>query len=176
MSKYKVSNMIDGLENGEVDIIIQGCNAFCAFGKGLALEIKERYPEAYEADKKTVYASKDKLGSFSYVEVSPNKFIVNCYTQYHWIKGLNNEPTIHKNGKSVFVLADYHAIRNCMIALRNKFTNEHRFGIPKIGAGLANGDWKIIENIVKEELIEKGYDVLFYVIDPKEIPQNRTIV
>lgn len=173
MLKYKVFNMLDALNNEEVNVILQGCNAFCAFGKGLALEIKNRYPEAYDADKKTVYASKEKLGKISFVEVSTNHFIVNCYTQYHWIKGLNNEPTIVKNGKTVFVLANYEAIKNSMIAVRNQFDKELRLGIPKIGAGLANGDWMKIESIIKEELIDHGYDVTFYVIDSNEIPQNR---
>lgn len=176
MLKYKVGNMLDAWDKGEVNIILQGCNCFCAFGKGLALEIQNRYPEAHEADKKTQYASKDKLGSFSFINPKENTFLINMYTQYHWIKGLNNEPMITKNGKKVFVLANYDAIRKGMIALREKFSKELSFGIPKIGAGLANGDWSIIETIIKEELIDHGFNVIFYVIDAKETPQNRTVL
>lgn len=176
MLKYRVFNILDAWEKGEVHIILQGCNCFCAFGKGLALEIKNRYPEAYEADKQTTYASKDKLGDFSFIQPQENFFLINAYTQYHWIKNLNNESETIKNGKPVFVLADYHAIRKVMIAIRNQFSNGLTLGIPKIGAGLANGDWNIIESIIKEELIDYGYDVIFYVIDEKEIPSNRIVI
>jgi O-acetyl-ADP-ribose deacetylase (regulator of RNase III) len=54
-------------------------------GSGIAKEIRERYPEAYEADLATVKSDRDKLGTFSLevVKKADNPFlIVNAYTQY----------------------------------------------------------------------------------------------
>jgi len=34
---------------GRFDVIVHGCNCQCAMGKGIALSIKQQFPEAYEA-------------------------------------------------------------------------------------------------------------------------------
>jgi len=167
---YKVKNVLDALVDGEVDLVPQGCNCFCGFGKGLALEIKNRFPDAYQADLFTERADIKKLGTISYAEVLPGKFIVNCYTQYHWIKNLNNEPQIFKRGRKVNLLANYSAIESSMKNIMKQFPKSLRIGIPKIGAGDANGDWSIIEQIIKDTLIKNGYDVTFYVLNKSEIP------
>ena len=36
--------------DGRFDVIVHGCNCQCAMGKGIALSIKEQFPEAYAAD------------------------------------------------------------------------------------------------------------------------------
>lgn len=33
---------------------------------------------------------------------------------------------------------------------------------PKFGAGLAGGNWNVIEQLIKEELVEKGLSVTVY--------------
>lgn len=172
MLTYKIKDVLTALEEGEVDIVPQGCNCFCSFGKVLAQLIHNRFPLAWEADQQTVAGDRSKLGSFSFAEVLPGRFVVNCYTQFHWIKALNNEATIVKNNREVVLLADYEAIRQSLLAMSNRFSPDLRIGMPKIGAGLANGDWAIIENIVKETLIDRGFDVTFYVLDEKEIPER----
>jgi hypothetical protein len=59
-------NLIELAEQGEFNIIVQGCNCFETMGSGIAREIKERYPAAYEADMKYSHAGDyDKLGCFS---------------------------------------------------------------------------------------------------------------
>lgn len=174
--RYKVKNVLNALDAGEVNIVPQGCNCFHSFGGGLAYYIREKYPEADKVDKTTSFADKSKLGTISFAKVEENGFIVNCYTQFHYSKKMNNEPEIMVNGKKLVVLANYVAIRKAMIEIRKKFNKDLKIGMPKIGAGLANGEWTSIEMIIKQELIDHGYDVVFYVIDPKEIPENRTIV
>ncbi len=168
--KYVVKDIIKALEDNEIDVLVQGCNCFCQFGKGLAALIEKRFPEALEADKETIIGDVNKLGTYSLAEVLPNRFVLNAYTQYHWIKNLNNEKKIFKNGRKVVLLADYIAIKNVMDNIMKDFSKDTRFGIPKIGAGYANGDWKIIEKIIKDTLIKNGFNVTFYVISKDEIP------
>lgn len=124
----------------EFDVIIHGCNCQCAMGAGIAKAIKDTFPEAYEADLKTEKGSKDKLGTISCAAVNRNEHettIVNGYTQYHW------------TGPGV--LADYDAIRAVMRHVKDKFSGK-KIGYPKIGAGLAGGDWGVIAKIIDQEL------------------------
>lgn len=125
---------------GEFDVIIHGCNCFCTMGAGIAKIIKLKFPEAYEADLKTVKGDKSKLGTISFAEIQLEKgnlFVVNGYTQFNW-KGSGRK-------------ADYDAIRNVFKEVKNKFSGL-RIGYPAIGAGLARGDWKVISKIIEEEL------------------------
>lgn len=122
------------------DVIIHGCNCHCAMGAGIAKTIKDAFPEAYAADLKTEKGSKDKLGTISCAVVNRNEHaitIVNGYTQYHW------------TGPGV--LADYGAIRAVMRHVKDKFSGK-KIGYPKIGAGLAGGDWEIISKAIDQEL------------------------
>ena len=43
------------------------------------------------------------------------------------------------------------ALRSVMIAVALLFSGK-RIGYPKIGAGLAHGDWRVIAPIIEEEL------------------------
>lgn len=131
----------------EFDVIIHGCNCMCTMGAGIAKSIKREFPEAYEADRQTEAGSKDKLGSFSYASVERAGHtitIVNAYTQYHW------------RGRGVRV--NYEALRSVMQQVKTEFSGL-RIGYPKIGAGLARGDWTIISKIIDEEL--DGEDHVF---------------
>jgi O-acetyl-ADP-ribose deacetylase (regulator of RNase III) len=109
-------------------------------GKGIALAIKRRFPEAYDADCATEKGSRQKLGSFSAakIERGPRSFIiVNAYTQFHW--------------RGAGVKADYEAIRSAMRGIALEYS-DCKIGYPKIGAGLAGGDWSVISTIIEEEL------------------------
>lgn len=126
--------------SGEFDVIIHGCNCHCSMGAGIARAIKTTFPEAYDADARTVAGDRTKLGTISYVTVMRNGHaitVVNGYTQF--------------NFKGSGVLADYDAIRSVMAAVALLFSGK-RIGYPKIGAGLAHGDWNSIASIIDEEL------------------------
>lgn len=125
---------------GAFDVIVHGCNCYCQMGRGIALSIKRQFPEAYAADCLTVKGDVGKLGSISVAEVTRGErsfVVVNGYTQIHW--------------RGDGVKADYDAIRSVMRELKNRFAGQ-RIGYPKIGAGLAGGDWQTILAIVEDEL------------------------
>lgn len=143
-------DIIEMAKRGRFDVIMQGCNCFCAMGRGLALSIKREFPEAYEADKLTKKGDPTKIGTCSCAtcSVGRNVFdIVNCYTQYHW------------NGISV--LADYDGVRSCMRWIKKQYSGK-RIGLPRIGAGLARGDWTVIKNIIEEELSGENVTLVEY--------------
>ncbi len=127
-------------DEGAFDVIAHGCNCFCNMGKGIALQIRKRYPAAFAADRATEKGSRAKLGtcSFATVDGKTRPFvIVNAYTQFHWT---GTRP-----------LADYDAIRSCLRWLAQTYGGR-RIGIPRIGAGLAGGDWALIRELITAEL------------------------
>ncbi|MER8975807.1 MULTISPECIES: macro domain-containing protein [unclassified Mesorhizobium] len=135
--------------DGTFDVIVHGCNCQCQMG-GIALSIKQRFPEAYAADCATLKGDPAKLGSLSVAEIKRDSrifHVVNGYTQFHW------------QGKGV--KADYQAIRKVMQAVKGRFTGK-RIGYPKIGAGLAGGDWEIIGSIIDDELAGEDHTLVEY--------------
>ena len=52
-----------------LDGFIHSCNCFHTFGAGIALQIKRKYPELYEADAKHGPAGdRNRLGTFSTIK------------------------------------------------------------------------------------------------------------
>lgn len=120
-------NLLDLAEQGEFDVIVHGCNCFCTMGSGIAAQIRERYPQAYEADLQTVKGDARKLGTYTSAEA--NGFtIVNAYTQYSYNKG---DEIIDR-----FEYGGFGAILEKLSQLEG----HKRFGFPAIGMGLAGGD------------------------------------
>lgn len=115
----------------------------CTMGAGIAAPIRKAWPEAYAADRETGKGDRNKLGTCSQAEVQQGELtIVNAYTQFDY------------RGKGVKV--DYEAVASCMGWIRQQHSGK-RIGLPKIGAGLAGGDWPRIEAIIIRELA--GEDV-----------------
>jgi O-acetyl-ADP-ribose deacetylase (regulator of RNase III) len=158
-------------ENGDLiksdcDIIAHGCNCFHRMKSGIAKQIVEKYPMAAMADEmNTEFGDPSKLGNITFCEyyeesIKSFRYIINCYTQYRYGR------------EEGVVYADYDAIRECMYKLKS-LAKEHncKLGIPKIGAGLAKGDWNIISKIIED--IFSDYDIYVYSLNTeKEI--NKT--
>lgn len=125
---------------GEFDVLVHGCNCYCQMGKGIALSIKQQLPEVYHADLATLKGDANKLGTYSsaLIRCSHHQFhVVNAYTQLHW--------------RGTGVKADYAAIAQVMQQIKQDFSGL-RIAYPKIGAGLAGGDWAIISGLIDEAL------------------------
>ncbi len=148
-------DLIKRAMEGDFDVIIHGCNCFCAMGAGIAKSIKIQFPEAFQADLATEKGDKIKLGGFSHTTLMRKGHaitVINAYTQFHY------------SGKGV--LADYNAIRSVFKKLKLQFSGK-RFGFPLIGAGLAGGDWQVISQIIDQELQGEEFTLVKYVPDLK---------
>jgi O-acetyl-ADP-ribose deacetylase (regulator of RNase III) len=122
----------------EAEVIIHGCNCQGVMGAGVAKIIKEKYPEAYKLYRNEYNKNGLKLGNIQCVWDN-SKLIINAMTQ-----------EFCGNDKNI-VYVDYNAVRECMnkIYVQNA---SYSVAMPKIGCGLANGDWNIVKQIIKEEL------------------------
>jgi len=149
---YETGNLLES----DCSMIAHGCNCHNKMHSGIAAQIAKKYPEVPKSDKKTIYGDRSKLGMVMPVfRPDMDKCVVNLYTQYRYGRG-----EMH---------ADYDAIRSCMGVLREwheqcmKHNAKHKLGIPRIGTGLAGGDWKIIEGIINEVFD----DIEIYVYTPE---------
>lgn len=133
---------------GEFDVIVHGCNCHCTFGRGIAAAIRRQFPEAAEADLATAKSDRTKLGTISTARVvrpTATFSIVNAYTQFDY----------HGPG----VLADYDAIRAAFRLVKMQFAGQ-RIAYPKLGAGLAKGEWSTIATIIDEELVGETHTLV----------------
>lgn len=137
-------------QEGKFDVIVHGCNCFHTMGGGIARQVKDLYPKAYEADLQTPYGSKDKLGKTSGCVITKGRgfVIVNAYTQYAF--GTKDGPAV-----------DYDAVRSCFKIIKNQYSG-FKIGYPLIGAGLGGGDWKVISKIIDEELQGEDHTLVEY--------------
>ena len=137
MIKHVVGDLVRDAEQYEV--IMHGCNCFCVMGAGIAPQIKAKFPEAYAADCATTAGDVNKMGTITHT-VNSKPIVVNMYTQYD-TKG-------RRSGQMDF---DYDAFRKALKEVRAKFSGK-MMAMPKIGAGLAGGNWEIIERILEDEM------------------------
>lgn len=150
MIKYKNGDIFKGTE----DIIIHGCNCFHTMGGGIAYQVQKLYPGAYREDKRTIKGDKNKLGTYSYFQTKnifntdKDIFIINAYTQYSF----GTEKT-H---------ADYKSIEEVMIKINNHFKEPLTISMPKIGCGLAGGNWNIVEKIIEKVFDNREIFVYIY--------------
>ena len=124
MLKTTKGDLLEMGRNNEFDIIMHGCNCFCAMGGGIAAQIAQQFPDARLADDETVRGDAGKLGSYT-IGMHGRLVILNCYTQY----------SISRND-DVF---EYLAFQRVLDKISLRF-GRWRIGLPLIGMGLAGGD------------------------------------
>jgi O-acetyl-ADP-ribose deacetylase (regulator of RNase III) len=126
------------LLNGQHKVIVQGCNCLGAFGAGLALQIKKKYPNVYDAYSLRHRVFGLNLGEIIPVQTLDGKVIINAITQ--------------QNVGSHTRQVDYNAVEECFIKINNKVEDWEvdEISLPRIGAGLGGGDWNIIESIINK--------------------------
>jgi O-acetyl-ADP-ribose deacetylase (regulator of RNase III) len=144
----------DLLEANDYDVGCHVANCFCAFGSGIAYQIKKKFPEAYAADCITKRGDLSKLGSFTLAQVKNNNnrliFIANMYAQY----GFSSNPGEER-------VLNYSALKKCLMGVKDYFPNKI-IGVPyKIGCGLAGGDYQEVLSILDEIFGDSGHLVIY---------------
>lgn len=132
-----VADLVDLADRGEIDVLVHGANCFRTMKSGIAASVVEKFPEARDADLATSHGDIKKLGTYSSATVHRRGkpvTIVNAYTQF-------------KYGRDGQLYADYLAIDKVFKSIRRDFSGKI-IGYPRIGAGLASGDWVTISNTI----------------------------
>jgi len=144
--KYVNGNLLDLFQQGEFDVIAHGANCFNTMGAGIAGQIAVRFPEAQQVDNTTTPGDLLKLGSLT-VALTDYGLIFNLYTQY-------------QPGKNLDYTALRLSLRKMARMIRGK---KYRVGLPKIGAGIAGGNWQKIEKIIAYELRHENVTIVNFV-------------
>lgn len=150
MIEVRIGNALDIPEG----IIVHGCNSHGVMGAGIAMEVKRRFPNAFQVYRQEYETEGLNLGGITYSQVDQYKFIINAITQG------NYGPDIRQ--------VDYEAVVKCFenvveFALKVKAQTGKKLDIvfPMIGAGLGGGNWNIIEKIIDETIPDHFNKILF---------------
>ena len=151
---------------GKFDVIAHGCNCHSTMGAGIAPQMAK----AFGCDRfvmERIGSDVNKLGNIDYQtfvltkltaddikngNFKPELTVVNAYTQFNY--GRN-----HADGDAKPL--SYEALTLCMKKMNVLFAGKH-IGLPKIGAGLAGGDWERIKFIIQKELQDCQVTVVNY--------------
>jgi O-acetyl-ADP-ribose deacetylase (regulator of RNase III) len=150
MIKYIKGNLFKTQDK----IIAHGCNCKGGFGRGIAGQIKNLYPEVEQAYKTKFFKEGWYLGEIQIVPVK-DKVIINCATQYNYYGKDKN-----------YQYCNYKAIEKCLREVK-KYAEKikENISIPKIGCGLANGDWKMVESIIKGYFEDSETEITIYSLE-----------
>lgn len=143
-------DIIDLFERTEKNAwLIHQANCFHTMRAGLAGQLSVKYPGIVDVD---IVGSKKanpyKLGYFTiYVhDHLKRKYIVNLYGQYR--PGPNTEYSALIKGLSRLA--------------KLKFQKEDNILLPKIGSGIGNAEWNVVEHIIDKELKSFNYTIVYY--------------
>lgn len=143
-------------KNGKNKIIAHVCNNLGFWGKGFVLSLSWRWPFLKEEYQKFVHKNKKEglplLGRTFFSEVEEDILVANMIAQ-QGIRPMNGLPPIR-----------YEALSDCLekVAEKAKSTNSN-VHMPKIGAGLAGGDWNVIEEMIKSKICGSDGSVSVYI-------------
>lgn len=118
--------------------ILHGCNAQGVMGAGFALQVKKIYPYAYKEYINNYEKKGLTLGETQFVKCR-DRTIINSITQLTY----GRKPGVR--------YVSYDAIALSLAMVEETLYGE-TIAMPKIGAGLAGGDWNVIEAIIESEL------------------------
>lgn len=136
---------------GRNDAIIHGCNTHGVMGSGIALEVKTRYPGAFNAYLRKHHEHGLSLGTvIPYFDPNDKFWIINAITQNNF--GRDDKRYVSYDKRYV----SYDAVSDAFKRIRAAEDKFDRLFFPLIGAGLGGGDWNVIQAIIESEF--KGSD------------------
>jgi O-acetyl-ADP-ribose deacetylase (regulator of RNase III) len=132
--------------------IIHQANCMHTMGSGIAAAIRQKYPEAYEADLKSgAKGDSKRLGSFSVAHsLKDDKYIYNLYGQY--------------NFGAMARFTSYDALANGFAKIRKDAEDKHlsTLGCPKLlGCDRGGASWRIVREIIGDVFDQSPID--FYI-------------
>lgn len=137
--------------------LIHICNNKGGWGKGFVLALSKfnKLPEKVFKDsfKDDINCS---LGCIQNIEISKKLMVVNMIAQNGYKSNTNPIPL------------DYGALDMCLESISDQIIKCKIFTTiiaPKIGTGLAGGNWTLIESLLTKHFTEKGIPVTIYEID-----------
>jgi O-acetyl-ADP-ribose deacetylase (regulator of RNase III) len=138
-------------------IIAHICNDQGGWGRGFVRAISARWPQP-EAQYRAWHQSGTgfELGAVELVQVAPMLSVANMIAQHGYLR-LSQRPPIRYQALGA-------ALAQVAILAADRGASVH---MPRIGCGLAGGDWPTVEAIIQAELVDHGVPVTVY-----DLPQS----
>ena len=135
-------------------IITHVCNDIGGWGRGFVVALSARWPEP-EASYRAWFAGRAEndfeLGAAQLVQVEPDVWVANMVGQRDVIEGPDGPPV------------RYDAIEQALSTVADEaYAMDGSVHMPRIGCGLAGGDWAVVESIVNRTLADRGIPVTVY--------------
>lgn len=155
---YLVGNATEPVrKENEVAVIVQNLNAQGAIGGGFSGAVTEKWPKVEEMYLDFIDNTnlKERLGAVIYSWVVEKEIVVaSIIAQYKGFKVAPNE-----------ILINYDELKkgfSDIIDIMSFIDKPYTIHMPRIGCGIAGGDWNIIEKIIEETFIKNDIDVIVY--------------
>ncbi len=135
----------------EPAVIAHVCNDSGGWGKGFVLAISRRWPEPEAAYRRWARSGQEfGLGMVQLVTVEGHLRVANMVAQHGYVSPANP------------VAIRYDALAQCLAKLAARIEAGTLIHMPRIGCGLAGGNWGQIEPLLDKHLAEAGFDVRVY--------------
>lgn len=155
--KYVKGDATEPIGNGK-KIIVHICNDIGGWGRGFVLALSKKWKEPEKCYRESY--RKLSLGDIQYVKVEEDITVCNMVAQH----GCYPQKDLETG--EILPPIRYNALKECLIKVAI-FAKDNGCSVhmPKIGAGLAGGDWRIIEDIINNTLIKEGIETIVYLFD-----------
>jgi hypothetical protein len=153
------------IPTGKTGFIVHIVNARGGWGKGFVLAVSKRWPEPESAYRRWFHNKYDdgkpfELGQVQYVKVEPNLYVCNIVAQSGY--GRNNLEQHQSETPNSTPPIRYMALETGLSDVGKIARRIDAVVVgPRLGSGLAGGDWSKIEGIINSLL----HDVPVYIYD-----------
>lgn len=154
-----------------INVAAHSANCQNTMGSGIALQVRQRFPKAWEADCRAAKAGDNRLGNISYAFISPKgtlardaKAIFNLYTQ----------DKFGANGRFVNYEAFYIALEKMIEKFKTYEDMSDgewtpHVGVPKrISADRAGGSWNVIMAMLIDVFAKNELSLTIVDFDPTQ--------
>jgi O-acetyl-ADP-ribose deacetylase (regulator of RNase III) len=134
----------------DVDALTHGCNRTGAMGRGIAVELRHRWPDMYQEYRKRCLDGRLTVGGVFPWRAPDGLTIYNLGTQSHW----RAKATLNAVTSSVGAMLEHagqHGLR--------------RIALPEIAAGYGGLAWPDVEKAIKESAQHGGVELIVYALD-----------
>ncbi|MGC0313775.1 macro domain-containing protein [Kitasatospora acidiphila] len=138
-------------------VIAHVCNDAGRWGRGIVVDISRRWPQPEAAFRQWYQGRAENdfgLGALQLVQVEPELWVANMVGQ-HGVRS--------RRAPGAPAPVRYEAIGQALLRLGDEAL---RLGasvhMPRIGCGLAEGRWEVVESLIREQLTDRGVPVTVY--------------
>lgn len=155
--KLITKNLIDAFEDKEVESILHGVNCQHKMASGIALEIRNRLPEAFMAYSEFCRSHPIPINRLGRVATAQTEsgVVFNVFTQLNY-------------GREKKRFVNYEAIAQGLeeVAAQCKERGIKSIGVPFLFAcGLGGGSWPIVEKFLEVSFDKSGAEVILFKLE-----------